>query len=64
MRAVVQRVSSAAVTVDGRTVGEIDRGLLVFVGVERDDGPADVDYIAGKIRELRVFEDPAEHPGT
>ena len=48
MRAVVQRVTSAAVTVDDRIVGEIDRGLLVFVGVERGDGPADVDYIAAQ----------------
>jgi len=42
MKAVVQRVSSAAVTVDGRTVGSIGRGVLALVGVERDDGPADV----------------------
>jgi D-tyrosyl-tRNA(Tyr) deacylase len=61
MRAVVQRVSSAAVTVDARTVGEIGPGLLVFVGVEREDGPADVAYIASKVRELRVFEDDAHH---
>src|SRR5262245_17934785 len=61
MRAVVQRVSSASVTVDGRTVGEIGGGLLVFIGVEQGDGPADVDYIARKIRELRVFEDDARH---
>jgi D-aminoacyl-tRNA deacylase len=60
MRAVVQRVSSASVTVANRVVGRIDRGLLVFVGVEKGDGPADVQYIAGKIRDLRVFEDPAE----
>ena len=60
MRAVVQRVSSAAVTVDARTVGAIGHGLLVFVGVERDDGPPDAEYLASKIRELRVFEDPAE----
>jgi len=60
MRAVVQRVSSAAVTVDARTVGAIGHGLLVFVGVERDDGPPDGEYVAGKIRELRVFEDPAD----
>src|SRR4026208_174146 len=60
MRAVVQRVSSASVTVADRVVGRIDRGLLVFVGVEKGDGPADVRYIAGKIRDLRVFEDPAE----
>src|SRR6187402_1549333 len=61
MRAVVQRVSSAAVTVDDRTVGEIGHGLMVLVGVEREDGPADADYIAGKIRDLRVFEDDAHH---
>jgi D-tyrosyl-tRNA(Tyr) deacylase len=61
MRAVVQRVSSASVTVDGRTVGEIGGGLLVFIGVEQGDGPADVDYVARKIRELRVFEDDARH---
>src|SRR5262245_50316085 len=60
MRAVVQRVSSAAVAVDGETVGQIAHGLLVFVGVERGDGPEDVAYIAGKVRELRVFEDPEE----
>lgn len=60
MRAVVQRVLHAAVTVGDRTVGEIDRGLLAFVGVEQGDGPADVQYVAGKIRELRVFEDPAD----
>jgi D-tyrosyl-tRNA(Tyr) deacylase len=53
-------VVRAAVNVGDRTVGEIDRGLLVFVGVERGDGPADVQYVAGKIRELRIFEDPAD----
>jgi len=59
VRAVVQRVLRASVTIGDRTAGQIDRGLLVFVGVERGDGPADVNYIAGKIRELRLFEDPA-----
>jgi len=61
MRAVVQRVSSASVTVADRTVGAIDHGLLVLVGVEREDGPADVEYIAGKIGDLRVFEDGQHH---
>jgi len=56
MRAVVQRVSSAAVTSGERSLGNIGRGLLVFVGVERGDGPADVEYIAGKIRVLRLFD--------
>jgi D-tyrosyl-tRNA(Tyr) deacylase len=54
-------VLSANVTVDDRTVGEIGQGLLVLVGVEQGDGPADVEYIARKIRELRVFEDEARH---
>lgn len=60
MRAVVQRVLRASVTIGDRTAGQIERGLLVFVGVERGDGPADVNYITAKIRELRVFEDPAD----
>jgi D-tyrosyl-tRNA(Tyr) deacylase len=60
MRAVVQRVSSASVAVGEREVGRIGRGLLVFVGVERGDGLPDVQYIAGKVRDLRVFEDPAD----
>src|SRR5438105_1964196 len=61
MRAVVQRVSSASVTVGDRTVGRIAAGLLVLVGVENGDGPADVQYIAGKISDLRVFEDDQHH---
>jgi D-tyrosyl-tRNA(Tyr) deacylase len=43
--------------VDGKAVGEIGAGLLVLIGVAGDDGPADVAYVAGKIRELRIFED-------
>jgi D-tyrosyl-tRNA(Tyr) deacylase len=60
MRAVVQRVTSAAVTVGTRDVGSIGPGLLVLVGVENGDGPEDVRYISSKIRDLRVFEDPAD----
>ncbi len=55
MRAVIQRVKSATVTVDGEIVGQIGKGLLVLVGVARDDGPSDVSYLANKIANLRVF---------
>jgi D-tyrosyl-tRNA(Tyr) deacylase len=53
---VVQRVLEARVRVGDRLVGEIDRGLLVLVGVSGDDQDADVRYVAGKIRDMRVFE--------
>lgn len=59
MRAVVQRVSRAAVSVDGKIAGQIANGLLVFVGVATADGPADLEYIASKVRELRIFSDDA-----
>jgi len=57
MRAVVQRVHRAAVEVAGETIGEIGPGLVVFLGVGRDDQPADSDYLAAKIAGLRIFED-------
>jgi D-tyrosyl-tRNA(Tyr) deacylase len=57
MRAVVQRVSRAQVTVSGETTGEIGLGLLVWLGVGRDDTEADATYLAEKIAGLRVFED-------
>jgi D-tyrosyl-tRNA(Tyr) deacylase len=59
MRAVVQRVSSSSVTVDGEVVGQIGRGFLVFLGVEESDSETDVVYMAQKIAGLRVFEDSA-----
>lgn len=59
MRAVVQRVSQAEVTVDGESVGKIARGFLVLLGVAIDDQPADAVAIASKIVGLRVFEDEA-----
>lgn len=60
MRAVVQRVSSARVTVGERLTGEIGTGLLVLLGVDQGDGPADVQYIASKVRDLRIFPDEAD----
>ena len=57
MRAVVQRVSRAAVTVDGRVTGSIGRGLLVFVGVADDDTDRDATAMAEKIAGLRIFPD-------
>jgi D-tyrosyl-tRNA(Tyr) deacylase len=63
MRSVVQRVRSARVTVEGRVVGEIGVGLLALIGVEEGDAAADVDYIAAKIRDLRIFEDEGDDTG-
>jgi len=57
MRAVVQRVSKASVESGGRTCGSIDRGLLVYLGVDPADSERDVHYLADKVRHLRVFTD-------
>ena len=57
MRAVVQRVSAASVTVDGVVVGQIGAGFLVLLGVTHDDGAAEATLLARKIAGLRVFED-------
>lgn len=59
MRAVLQRVTRARVTVDGATVGAVETGLVVLVGVQTGDGPDDARYLADKIRDLRVFPDGA-----
>jgi D-tyrosyl-tRNA(Tyr) deacylase len=59
MRAVIQRVSRAQVSVDGEVCGKIDRGLLVFLGAGKNDTEADADYLAEKIIGLRIFEDDA-----
>jgi D-tyrosyl-tRNA(Tyr) deacylase len=56
---VIQRVACASVRVDGAVVGAIERGLLVYLGVARDDSDADADALADKVAGLRVFEDPA-----
>ena len=57
MRAVIQRVTSARVTVDGRETGAIGAGLLVLLGVHSDDENRDVSWLAEKIVNLRIFED-------
>jgi D-tyrosyl-tRNA(Tyr) deacylase len=57
MRAVIQRVKSAQVCVDGRVSGKIGKGLLVLLGVGKGDGENDVSFLASKIPELRIFED-------
>ncbi len=57
MRAVVQRVSEASVKVDGKTIGSVEKGLLVFLGVGDGDTEKDMHYIADKVRGLRIFSD-------
>ncbi len=59
MKAVIQRVTEARVEVDGATVGAIDRGVLVLLGVEKGDGERDAAWLAEKIVGLRIFEDAA-----
>ncbi len=60
MRAVVQRVESASVSVDGAVVGRIGPGLLVFLGVAQGDTEAEVDFMVKKLVNLRIFEDEQE----
>ena len=59
MKAVIQRVISASVVVDGRTTGEIGHGILVLLGVEKGDAEAHADWLAEKIAGLRIFSDQA-----
>jgi len=59
VKALIQRVSSASVEVGGRTVGSIDDGLLVYLGLEKGDAAPDLDWVGGKILGLRCFEDEA-----
>lgn len=57
MRALIQRVSHASVTVDGRVTGRIGRGFVVLLGITHTDGRAEADWVAAKIAGLRVFDD-------
>ncbi len=57
MKALLQRVTSASVVVEDKVIAEIGMGLLVFLGVEKGDSVKDLDYLAGKIRNARIFDD-------
>lgn len=57
MRAVIQRVKQASVSIDGQTVGSIGQGLLVLVGIEDADGDTDIEWLAQKIVKMRLFDD-------
>ena len=61
MKAVVQRVSRASVRIDGQTVGEIGRGLLVLLGVGKDDAAVDTEWMTKKLLALRIFPDDAKN---
>lgn len=60
MKAVIQRVTSASVVVEGKTLGAIDRGFLILLGVHENDTEAEADLLAKKVANLRVFEDDEE----
>lgn len=57
MKAVIQRVSEASVKVDGKTAGEIAKGLMLLIGIQEDDGKEDADWLVQKILNLRIFGD-------
>ncbi|MBE5817565.1 MAG: D-tyrosyl-tRNA(Tyr) deacylase [Clostridiales bacterium] len=57
MRTVVQRVRSSSVEIDGKIVGKIDKGLMILVGIRHDDTKKQVEWMADKIKKLRIFED-------
>ena len=57
MKAVIQRVLSASVAVDGNEIGAINRGFLILLGIEKDDKPEDLDYLVNKTVGLRIFKD-------
>ena len=57
MRALIQRVSRASVTIEGTVSGQINTGLLIFLGIEEADGLEDIQWLSGKIARLRIFGD-------
>jgi D-tyrosyl-tRNA(Tyr) deacylase len=57
MRVVIQRVSTASVTVEGTLIGEIQKGLMVLVGIVNEDDPSDIEWLSNKIVNMRLFED-------
>ena len=57
MRAVIQRVSQASVTVEGAIIGQIQRGLMVLVGIVNEDDSADIEWLSNKIIHMRIFDD-------
>ena len=57
MRAIIQRVTSASVSIEGKIIASIESGLLVFLGIEERDGEEDIDWLTGKISRLRLFPD-------
>ena len=57
MRTVIQRVSEASVTVEGKVVGRIGQGLMILLGIEETDGDEDIEWLAGKIAKMRIFSD-------
>ena len=59
MRVLIQRVSKASVTIDGKIKSSIGKGLLIFVGIEEEDNNDDIEWLTGKISRLRIFDDDA-----
>ncbi len=57
MRVVIQRVSEASVTISGKVVGEIAKGMLILLGIETEDTQQDINWLAGKISKMRIFQD-------
>ena len=57
MRALIQRVKNASVTIEGAVFSEINKGLLILLGIETEDTRDDIDWLAGKIARLRIFSD-------